>query len=242
MYASDAKTGGLSSAGVDALRYDRQPPDPEEVAGILRTLMPPGVRVLDVGCGTGSVTLIANRDKANSVLGIEPDPDRCAMARSRGLNVSHGFLDPAFIAEHGKFDVVMSSDVLEHMVDPGAGLELFKEALKPGGMILVSVPNVAHWSVRANLLRGRFRYAECGIMDATHLRWFTRETLVTLVESRGFGITDIRATAGYDLPVYTVGSLRKLPRSLKKPMIRAGLRTMPSVFGTQFVVAAKADS
>ena len=86
--------------------------------------MPENARVLDVGCGTGSVTLIANRDKGNSVLAIEPDSDRCAVARSRGIEVFRGFLDHELISERGPFDVIMFADVLEHLPAPDKMLKL----------------------------------------------------------------------------------------------------------------------
>ena len=223
----------------NALRYDGQSDDPDEVAGVLNAMMPSGVKVLDCGCGTGSITLIANRGKGNDVHAIEPNAERAGTAASRGLKVTNGFLDADFAAAHGPFDVVMSSDVLEHTVDPAAVLDDFRKALKPGGLLLISVPNVAHWSVRANLLRGRFRYEEYGIMDATHLRWFTRETLLTLLERAGFTPEAVRVTAGFNLTCYEFGNLSHLPWRIRYKLIRIGIRTRPNLFGTQFVVTAR---
>ncbi len=239
MYTTDEAAGGLVASPVNALRYDGQSDDPHEVAGIFRTLMPSGKRVLDVGCGTGSVTLIANRDKGNAVTAVEPDAARCALARSRGLDVHNGVLSHDFIREHGPFDVVMSSDVIEHMVDPAQAIELFAAAVKPGGLIILSVPNVAHWSVRGNLLRGRFDYVESGIMDATHLRWFTRDSLVSMMNRLGLDVVAVQATAGFDIATYRHRLLRWMPRRVKRGVIRSGLRLWPTLFGVQHVVAAR---
>jgi methionine biosynthesis protein MetW len=152
----DDHAAGLTGAPLDAFRYDGNLDHPQEVAGMLHTLMPSRVRVLDVGCGTGSVAVIANRERDNTVIGIEPDNQRADVARSRGLAVYTGFLDDAFLAANESFDVVMASDVLEHTASPAELLKLMARAIKPDGIVLVSVPNVAHWSVRLNLLMGRF--------------------------------------------------------------------------------------
>lgn len=79
------------------------------------TLMPSGVRVLDAGYGPGSVTLVANRMKNNDVHGLEPDPQRAELCRSRGIATVFGELDDTFSVRHGLFDVVVFADVLEHL-------------------------------------------------------------------------------------------------------------------------------
>jgi methionine biosynthesis protein MetW len=228
---------GLLDRSLEALRYDGQSDDPFEVAGMLRGMMPSNVRVLDVGCGTGSVTLIANRDHGNTVLAIEPDPERAAVARARGLAVHNGLLDEAFLAEHGAFDVVMASDVVEHTAAPAELLQMMVRALRPGGLLLISVPNVAHWTVRLNLLFGRFDYAPVGIMDVTHLRWFTTRTIADLVNRAGFEILELRHTAGIWLAPYNCGLLRRIPRRYR--IIRLLTRALPRLFGAQHVVKAR---
>jgi SAM-dependent methyltransferase len=238
MAASPDRHGDrLLGQSLEALRYDGQTDDPFECAGMLRGMMPSNVRVLDVGCGTGAVTLIANQDRGNSVLVIEPDPERAAVARSRGLTVHNGLLDEAFLAEHGGFDVVMSSDVIEHTAAPAEFLQMMARALRPGGLLLISVPNVAHWSVRLNLLFGRFDYEPTGIMDATHLRWFTARTIADLVDSTGFEILEMRQTAGSEMPFYERGPLKRIPR--RRRLVQTLSRTLPRLFGVQHVVKAR---
>ena len=139
----DHHAAGLIDAGGNPSRYDGHDHNPLEVADRFRAIMPKGVRVLYVGCGTGSATLIASWQAGNTILAIEPDPERAAIARSRGLDVHHGLLDDGFIAEHGTFDVVMSSDVLEHVPAPSEFLRAMIKATKPGGVLLLSVPHVA---------------------------------------------------------------------------------------------------
>ena len=113
--------------------------------------------------------------------------------------------------QNGPFDVVMASDVLEHTPSPAALLTLMRLAVKPTGTILISVPNIAHWSVRLKLLFGNFDYEPVGIMDATHLRWFTAKTITELVESTGLTIIEFRHSSGVDLPIYTRNFFGRLP-------------------------------
>jgi methionine biosynthesis protein MetW len=224
------------AATLDPLRYDWGSEDPLDVSAVLQSMMPSGVRVLDVGCGTGSVTLIANRDRGNAIHGIEPDPQRAAVARSRGLIVHTGYLDEAFLSDNDPFDVAVAADVLEHTSAPAEVLQLMVRAIKPNGIILISVPNVAHWSVRLNLLMGRFDYEPVGIMDATHLRWFTCKTIRSLIEFNGLHVVEVCQTAGISLPVYSRGILRRIRG--KRYVIPPLTKMMPLLFGVQHVVKA----
>jgi 2-polyprenyl-3-methyl-5-hydroxy-6-metoxy-1,4-benzoquinol methylase len=232
-------TGLIGSRRLQPLRYDGHTDDPHEVAGTLFSLMPRGLYVLDVGCGTGSVTTIANRGKGNRVLAIEPDAERAAVATSRGIETTCGFLDQEFIAKKGPFDVIVFSDVLEHLASPDEMLKLAISGLKPGGTLLVSVPNVAHWSLRLNLLFGSFNYTETGLCDATHLRWFTQVTIQALIQSHGLEILAVRHTAGLALSVYRSGRFRFIPAGVLGQSIRIFTRILPKLFACQFVIKAR---
>lgn len=202
-------------------------------------MMPSDVFVLDVGCGTGSVTLIANSGRQNTVIAIEPNHERAEKARSRGIAVHHGLLNEEFIRSKNAFDVVMSSDVIEHTENPVEFLSKIRDALKDHGTLLISAPNVAHWSVRANLLFGRFNYQPTGIMDETHLRWFTETTFRKLLVSCGFEILEFRHTAGVELGAYCHSKLRHIPRGLRDNLVRLAVRVWPCLFGAQHVVRAR---
>lgn len=235
----DENAAGLRAGELDPLRYDGHSDNPHEVAGMMRREVPSNAKVLDVGCGTGSLALVVNRGKGNEVLGLEPDPVRAAAASERGLTVVNSELTPEFLAEHGSFDAIIFADVLEHVPTPKKIIDLAMSGLKSGGLMLISVPNVAHWSVRANLLVGRFNYEEVGIMDATHLRWFTRKTIRQLVENSGLEVLSIRASAGASLPVYYRSIFRILPRRLLERAVYTGASLFPTLFGGQHVVVAR---
>lgn len=236
----DAHGAGLATRQLDALRYDGHTDDPNECAGILRSFMPTNVKVLDVGCGTGSVSIIANTGKTNAVFGIEPDADRTAVAQSRGLNVTCGYLSSPYLAQHGPFDVVMFADVLEHLANPSEMLGLASSGLKPGGWVLISVPNAVHWIMRWQILFGRFDYADCGIRDATHLRWFTRATIVRLLDFSGFETVEVRYSAGATSPEYQQWRpWRWMKTTHRGRLIRFLARTFPSLFGCQLLIKAR---
>ncbi|RMD49523.1 MAG: class I SAM-dependent methyltransferase, partial [Ignavibacteria bacterium] len=85
-----------------------------------------------------------------------------------------------------KFDLIMFADVLEHLIDPEYVLKELKNKLKPGGEIIASIPNIRHWSIFRQLLEGNWNYAEHGLLDKTHLRFFTRKTMISLFENAGY--------------------------------------------------------
>ena len=237
----DANALGLGPR-VGGLRYDWNttfgPQDVGEVPSIIRGWVPEGARVLDVGCGTGSHTLKYMDGKKCQFLGVEPDADRAALARSRGLNVVTGLMDDDLLAQHGPFDMIIFSDVLEHVPAPASLLDLAKTGLAPGGVIVASVPNVAHWSVRLMLLFGRFDYRPSGIMDATHLRWFTRKTIQGLFEYSGMRVLDVSPSAGAWMRAYHIWPLRFMPKAMRMSVVRGLARLLPRLFGYQMVVRA----
>ena len=187
----------------------------------------------------GSVTVIANKEKGNSILAIEPDADRCAVALARGIKVFRGFLDDQLMSEWGPFDVIMFADVLEHLTSPDNMFKLAVRGLKSGGVILASVPNVAHWSLRLKLLFGRFDYTETGLCDATHLRWFTQRTIRALFNSHSLEILSLKHSSGFSLPVYRSRYFKFVPDRILKKAIHLMTRAFPRLFACQFVVKAR---
>lgn len=235
----DANSVGFLSHYPDALRYERSSEDPDDVCKRLASLIVPKTRVLDVGCGTGSISELIQSYTQADFHCIEPDSERSACAAARGLKVFQGYLSDEFLREHGPFDHIVFADVLEHLPNPGEMVLIAKNGLAPGGSIIASVPNVAHWSVRLNLVRGRFNYQECGIMDATHLRWFTGSTLHQFFERLGFRVIDHSYTLNTLMAEYDWSRPWKwMPNEMKFFVIRRLLRLYPTLFGCQHVVKA----
>ncbi|OIP28441.1 hypothetical protein AUK22_04215 [bacterium CG2_30_54_10] len=161
----------------------------EEINPGIIPLIGTGERVLDVGCGRGALGE-AVRKLGNNVTGIERHPDAVAGARSRLDRVIEADVtDFQTISEklEGEiFDAIIFSDVLEHLYDPVEILRSYSGLfLKPGGRVLISVPNIAAWTQRLALFFGYFEYADTGIMDRTHIRFFTRRTAKSLLRACG---------------------------------------------------------
>lgn len=144
-------------------------------------------RVLECGCATGFLSRLIVENSGPDLVGVERDPAAAEEAARHCRRVVVADLaDPAWAALVGeRFDLVIFGDVLEHLPDPAATLRAARAALAPDGRILVSLPNVAHWTIRAKLLLGRFDYRPTGIMDVTHLRFYTRRSAVLMFEAAG---------------------------------------------------------
>ncbi len=136
------------------------------------------------------------------------------------------------------FDVVVCADVLEHLADPAAVLARVRRWISPRGVLFVSLPNVANVAVRLALAAGRFEYADAGILDRTHLRFFTRRSARRLVEEAGFRIRRLRPTpipAELAVPLFRVAPFRGAARAL----FSAAAALRPTLFGYQFVIEAE---
>ena len=144
--------------------------------------------ILEVGCASGylGASLVG---RGHRVTGVEPDPAAAHAAARVLTEVWNGGLHD-YLATHpqSRFDVLLFGDVLEHMVDPADALRHAMPHLRDGGTIVASLPNIAHGSVRAMLLEGRFDYEERGILDRTHLRFFTRAGIARLFADTGLAI------------------------------------------------------
>jgi len=144
-------------------------------------------RVLDIGCGTGLMGQRMLRRGARDVWGIEPQQRAFATANRRLSRVINStFPCPGLAGEH--FDLVVMADVLEHTVDPWGILRLVPPLLTDAGMVLISLPNVSHVNVIAQLARGRWTYSQEGLLDRTHLRFFTPSTTMDLIEGAGLHV------------------------------------------------------
>lgn len=177
---------GGAIAAPQAYRFKPFPGSPHAWAIREGSALDPGapLRILDVGAATGYVgtALRETRPGGAELTGVETDPVAREALAARYTRV-HAALDA--VPSEERFDLALLLDVIEHTADPRATLEQTARALRPSGHLLVSVPNVAHWSVRGPLLFGKFDYTPSGILDRTHLRFFTRKTFLATLRSAG---------------------------------------------------------
>lgn len=186
-----------------------------------------GRTVLDVGCASGYLADALNA-RGCTVSGIELDATVAEVARPKLDKLVVGDLEETSLADAfagSTFERIVFGDVLEHLSDPAGVLASAVEILADDGEIVISVPNVAHGSLRLALLQGRWNYTPTGLLDATHIRFFTYEGLVRLVASAGLVVREAWATsldplgtevdiAGEALPDAVVDWVRHQPRAL----------------------------
>ena len=173
-------------------KYQTFATEPGSTHNLVVGLVPSNSRVLEFGCATGYMSEVLASRLGCSVVGVELSPAAAEIARGKCERVVVGDAETldycdAFGSDH--FDLILFADVLEHLRDPAAVLKRVRPFLAPGGSIIASIPNIAHGSVRLALLRGEFRYRELGLLDNTHLRFFTRESIQDLFEENGYLIT-----------------------------------------------------
>jgi len=145
-------------------------------------------RLIDFGCATGYLAQLL-KSKGCQVTGVEVNSKAAEIAEQYCEQVIVADLDFVSLAEilPGQvFDVAVFGDILEHLRDPWKLLEETRQLLKPEGYVVASIPNIAHGAIRLALLQGRFEYMEVGILDNTHLRFFTRKTVEELFAHCGY--------------------------------------------------------
>jgi len=163
-----------------------------EIASFL--VEPPGT-VLDVGCGGGATgRLIKQKFPGTKVIGIEINPRAADYARQFLDQVICAAIDDVDLAGEAPgavISTVLLLDVLEHIYDPWRALARIRGWLAPGTRVLASVPNIRNLAVLDELAAGRFQYAENGVLDVTHVRFFTRGELRRMFEETGFRVNKL---------------------------------------------------
>ena len=189
--------------------------------------------VLDVGAAEGYLgQMLADSDLV--VDAIEPNPAFAEMARPHYRKLYAVPLEEAALEE--PYGTILLGDVLEHLVDPLAGLTHLIRHLKPNGILIASLPNVAHLAVRLLLLSGSFPSMDSGPLDRTHLHFFTRSTAERLLRDAGLALLERHATV-VPLADITGGRWSAVGRALR-PLQLVGLRLLPGLFAYQWIFVA----
>jgi glycosyltransferase involved in cell wall biosynthesis/ubiquinone/menaquinone biosynthesis C-methylase UbiE len=212
--------------------YQLKPSDDSSHGRISKLLqVRPPSRILDLGCSSGLLSERLRR-MGHHVTGLDINKLDGVTERTDAffkVDLNEGI--PSRVGSG--FDIVLAADILEHMLNPGALMSQAREVLDPHGTALFCVPNVAHWYPRFRSTMGMFDYDQRGILDSTHVRFFTRRSLVKLIERAGFSVRRIE-TVGLPLDALgiegTARSLRLVDRLLSN--------LWPTMFGYQFIVEA----
>lgn len=188
-------------------------------------------RVLDLGCGNGALGAHLKRRAGREVVGVTFSEEEAREARARLDEVVVCDLEGFDAAGLGLFDCVVCSHVLEHLTRPEELLRRLRGSLTEDGVLVVALPNVLHWRQRFEFLRGRFEYADGGLMDRTHYRFYDWRTARALLADCGYAETSGEADGGFPLS-------RFVPL-LGRALDRAALRLGPGLFGVQFVMVSR---
>lgn len=202
--------------------------DPLNIDVLSVSFIPKSSKVLEIGCADGFKGEYLINLKKCQVIGVEKDPQASKTAKDRGLTVITGDIeDEKVISEvksKGKFDVLLATAVIEHLADPWQALKVWQDFLKADGILVISTSNILHWSARLKFLFGKFDYEDYGLLDNTHLRFFTYDSFSKLIEDCGFKVLEYKID-----PVG--GGLPKLSKALSN--------FFPGLFAYQMVIKAK---
>lgn len=191
--------------------------------------------VLDVGCASGYLAEALGKQDCR-VSGIEYDTEAAEEARPHLDKLVVGDVTTMdFVAEFGAgvFDVIVFGDVLEHLPDPGAVLRSSLAMLRDGGTVVISIPNVTHGSLRLALLEGRWSYTPTGLLDRTHVRFFTRASLAEMLAEAGLRVEEAKASVADPLRTEVQVDDEALPGGVVQ-----WVREQPDAMVYQFVVRA----
>jgi glycosyltransferase involved in cell wall biosynthesis len=192
----------------------------------------PQSRILDLGCSSGLLSERL-RQMGHHVTGV--DVNELDGVQERTDSFVKADLNEGIPSEVGSgFDIVLAADVIEHVLNPGSLMSQIRDVMTPSGTALLCVPNVAHWYPRFRSTLGMFDYDQRGILDSTHLRFFTRRSLTKLVERKGFAIRRVEPVG---LPLDALGVDGARGRSVRL-MDRLLSNLWPTMFGYQFLVEA----
>jgi 2-polyprenyl-3-methyl-5-hydroxy-6-metoxy-1,4-benzoquinol methylase len=201
---------------------------------VLRWVPANAKRVLDVGCGAGdNAQALAGRMVVD---GITLSEREAVLARKFCERVWMYNLEYGLPAEAGpEYDVIIASHVLEHLCRPEMLLRGIAKCLAEDGLFIVALPNLLYWKNRWNLLCGRFDYAETGIMDNTHYKWYTFASAGRMLEAQGFVVEQAYADGNFPLPWVR----RWFPAGVVRAVDQYSSRQWPGLFGWQMIYVAR---
>ncbi len=204
-------------------------------------MVQPGTRVLDIGAAVGALGSYLRDHKQCVVDGIEINPEKAEIARPWYRKLVVGDVESIDLVEcfaRHDYEYIVCADVLEHLRDPGKVLDQLPSLLAQNGRILLSIPNIGHAGVIASLINGEFPYRSDGLLDDTHLRFFTRKSLLEFLREHGFSVSSFRrVTADLRETEFRKHYLDTLPENLYKTIL-----AQPDVLTYQFIVEAMPGS
>lgn len=203
---------------------------------VLRWIEKENAVVLDVGCGGGTLAKILQQ-KGFTVDGItiSKSEQSSSIPFTRDVyifNLENGLPEEV---QQRKYDYVVCSHVLEHIVYPEKVLTDIFQVLKPDGLLIVALPNIMHYKSRLRLLKGEFKYEHAGIWDYTHVKWYTFDSAKKLLQQYGFNLSKAYVTG--QIPFYSV-TKKMFPKQINDALYQGLIKISKGLFGYQIVICA----
>lgn len=201
--------------------------------------VPHGSRVLEFGPATGYMTRVLRDNLECQVTGFEYSPESANQSSRYCEQMIVGDLEDAsrWSELQGFYDVIIFADVLEHLRQPDVVLSRCHQYLAPNGRVIISIPNIAHWTIRRQLLLGKFEYTQTGLLDNTHLKFFTKKTLTNMIADCGFVVKSLTFTISH-YPADRLFAKMRLWR-LKSRINALINRVAPNAAAFQFIVCCE---
>lgn len=194
------------------------------------SLVPERTKILEIGCADGFMGEYLIKKNGCRVTGVEIDKEAAKKAQNRGLTMVVGDIEEESVLKElrreGKFQVILCSSAIEHLKDPEKALKNWRNFLDIDGFLIITTPNIGHWSARLKTFSGKFPREDYGIFDVDHLHFFTIKSFKELIEKAGFSVEHL----GID-PVG--GGLPKVSRFFSL--------FFPGLFAYQIIVKAKVN-
>ena len=204
----------------------------------MNNILPSQAGVLDVGCGTGSMTVPVNTAKNNIISAVEPEASRALAARQQDLEIYNDTPEEGLIRCHSNLDAITFAGVFGYLAGIPAALTIAKKVLKPGESVIGSVQSVATGQCGFDCLFWKDRLSVNGKLWPTHLRRFTRRSLIAMIEREGFKILGVRPSTGWFLSEYGRFPFRLLSQRLRRLTISKLAQTLPGLSVCQYVARA----
>jgi 2-polyprenyl-3-methyl-5-hydroxy-6-metoxy-1,4-benzoquinol methylase len=202
--------------------FNAEAAHPDDSHSIQARLIPPNSHVLELGCASGYMSGYLEQKKGCTVVGLDYDPLAIEIAKTRTTAAYLADLEapqPLDVAKpHAPFDVLYAANVLEHVRSAETVLKEAHALLKSNALLVLTLPNIAHYSVRLRLLMGRFDYTDYGVMDRTHVHFYTVDTARALIEQNGYRVESLHI-AGSFLQNWLNQRARKADNPLPAPML-----------------------
>jgi len=198
---------------------------------MIRFVPDSSLKILDIGCGQGNFAQLLMRQDRD-VWGVEPVVEAANIAKLKLNNILIGGIEDVINEiPTNYFDIIIFNDVLEHLYNPWNVLKLLKDKLNNDGKIIASIPNIRYITNLYDLIvKKDWEYKDFGILDSTHIRFFTKKTMLKLFEEQGYYINEITG-------IVKTASIKGVLLALLLNIVSLG--TQKDVFHKQFVITAK---